>query len=74
MYNLEINPGHLTLSQLRRVNSEAVQLSLNPDCLEGIAAATKTVQNVIAQGRTVYGVNTGFGLLANTHIPDEELK
>ncbi len=74
MYTLEINPGHLTLSQLRRVNSEAVKISLNPDCLVGIDAATETVQNVIAQGRTVYGVNTGFGLLANTHIPDEELK
>jgi len=74
MHTLEINPGHLTLAQLRRVNSEAVQLSLNPDCLEKIDAATATVQQVIAQGRTVYGVNTGFGLLANTHIPDEELK
>ena len=74
MDTLEINPGHLTLAQLRRVNSETVQISLNPDCLEKIEAATRTVQQVIAQGRTVYGVNTGFGLLANTHIPDEELK
>ena len=25
------------------------------------------------RGETVYGVNTGFGLLANTRIPDERL-
>ena len=26
-----------------------------------------------ASGRTVYGVNTGFGLLAQTRIPDDRL-
>ncbi|RLB73159.1 MAG: histidine ammonia-lyase [Deltaproteobacteria bacterium] len=74
MNKLEIKPGFLTLKQLRRVYEKPLQLSLSPDCLEKIEAATATVQQVIAQGRTVYGVNTGFGLLANTHIPDEELK
>ena len=27
----------------------------------------------MASGRTVYGVNTGFGLLAQTRIPDDRL-
>jgi histidine ammonia-lyase len=34
----------------------------------------ETVRSVIAEGRTVYGINTGFGLLANTRIQDEELE
>ncbi len=74
MFKLELNPGHLNLKQMRRIQTEAVQLSLSPDCLAKIEEATKTVHQVIAQGRVVYGVNTGFGLLANTHIPDDELK
>ena len=74
MFKLELNPGHLSLKQMRRVYEEPLQLRLSTDCLPKIKAATETVQQVIAQGRTVYGVNTGFGLLANTHIPDEELK
>lgn len=74
MFNLEFKPGHLSLQQLRRIEAEPVQLSLSPDCLPRIEAATATVHEVIAQGRVVYGVNTGFGLLANTHIPDEDLK
>jgi len=74
MFNLELKPGLLNLQQLRRIQAEPVQLSLSPDCLGKIEAATATVREVIAQGRVVYGVNTGFGLLANTHIPDEDLK
>src|SRR5258706_403823 len=33
-----------------------------------------TVEKIIAEGRTVYGVNTGFGKLADVHIPPEDLK
>ncbi|WP_350634056.1 aromatic amino acid lyase, partial [Pseudoalteromonas sp. 2-MNA-CIBAN-0060] len=39
-----------------------------------IAASAQTVQNVINEHRTVYGINTGFGLLANTKIADNELE
>ena len=74
MFKFELTPGFLTLQQMRCIQEEPVQLSLSPDCLPKIEAATETVRQVIAHGRVVYGVNTGFGLLANTHIPDEDLK
>ena len=32
------------------------------------------VEQVIAEDRTVYGINTGFGLLANTRIAPEDLE
>ena len=38
-----------------------------------VAAAAESVDRIVAGGETVYGVNTGFGLLANTRIPDERL-
>ena len=31
------------------------------------------IDRIVASGDTVYGVNTGFGLLASTRIPDERL-
>ena len=74
MFTFKLKPGQLSLKQLRRVQAEPVRLRLDPACLERIENATETVRQVIAQGRTVYGVNTGFGLLARTHIPREELK
>lgn len=38
-----------------------------------IHASAAVVTKVIEQNRVVYGINTGFGLLANTRIPVEQL-
>src|SRR6187200_845039 len=41
--------------------------------MQRIAGSTAAVGRIVAGGETVYGVNTGFGLLANTRIPEERL-
>ncbi len=41
--------------------------------MQRITASTASVERIVAGGETVYGVNTGFGLLANTRIPDDRL-
>jgi histidine ammonia-lyase len=71
---LGLTPGHLTLADLRAVWREPVQLRLDPACHGAIDASSATVARVIAEGRTVYGVNTGFGLLARETIPPDELE
>ena len=38
-----------------------------------IVASAEAIDRIVASGDTVYGVNTGFGLLANTRIPDDHL-
>ncbi|MEJ2762925.1 histidine ammonia-lyase [Photobacterium sp. MCCC 1A19761] len=74
MYHLEINPGQLSLKQLREVNRQRVSLSLHDSALEGMLASTAAVERIIAEDRVVYGINTGFGLLANTRIAVEDLE
>ena len=74
MYQLTIKPGKLTLEQLRQICRAPVQVSLDPSCFDDIHASTEIVNNVIAEGRTAYGINTGFGLLANTRIAPEDLE
>ena len=74
MHHLEINPGQLNLAQLRQASREPAQVSLAADSLEAIHASTALVQAMVDQGRTVYGINTGFGLLANTRIDAEDLE
>ncbi len=37
-------------------------------------ASTDTVADILAQDRVVYGINTGFGLLANTRIELDDLE
>ncbi len=74
MNTLTISPGTLNLAQLRRVNEGEITIALDEACAAGIDAAAKVVANVIKEGRTVYGINTGFGLLANTKIKTDELE
>ncbi|WP_116365805.1 histidine ammonia-lyase [Parahaliea mediterranea] len=71
---LTITPGTLDLATLRRVNRAPHTLHLDSSCHGAIDAAAATVARVLEEGRVVYGINTGFGLLANTRIPPDELE
>jgi histidine ammonia-lyase len=62
----------VTLDQLRAIwAGGAVELA--PDAWTAIEASSAAVARIVASGRTVYGINTGFGLLAQTRIPQERL-
>jgi histidine ammonia-lyase len=56
------------------VHRQHIPIALSPDAHDAIHQAEKVVLDVIAQDRTVYGINTGFGLLANTKIDVSELE
>ncbi len=74
MQSLEIQAGKLSLADLALANRAPVHLSLHADAIPAIHAAAATIGHVVDQGRIIYGVNTGFGLLANTRIPAHELQ
>lgn len=74
MNALEITPGKLSLKQLREVSRDKVTLSLNVQAYEGMLASARTVEQIIAEDKVVYGINTGFGLLANTRIAVDDLE
>ena len=74
MYTLRFRAGHLGLPQLRQVLAQPVRVELDRACIAGMEASARVVADVMAEGRTVYGVNTGFGLLANTPIEAGELE
>ncbi|MBZ9556469.1 MULTISPECIES: histidine ammonia-lyase [unclassified Modicisalibacter] len=72
--SLKIQPGEMTLAQARRVFAAPVSLALPPEADAAIAAGVACVDRVVAEDRTVYGINTGFGLLAQTRIPQHRLE
>lgn len=74
MQPLLVTPGRLTLTQLRDVNNAAAPVALDENCEAAIDASVQAVAAVITEDRTVYGINTGFGLLANTRIEAGELE
>src|SRR3954464_13546642 len=69
---LNLNPEAIALDQLRELWAGA-DARLDDASMQRIANAAASVERIVTSGETVYGVNTGFGLLANTRIPDERL-
>jgi histidine ammonia-lyase len=69
-----LKPGHLTLPQLRQIAREQVTLQLDPASFAAIDACAKAVADIAAKGEPAYGINTGFGRLASTHIPHDQLE
>jgi histidine ammonia-lyase len=62
----------LTLADLRALAGGA-PIALAEAALPGIAQSAATVGQIVASGTTVYGINTGFGALAQTAIPAGKL-
>jgi histidine ammonia-lyase len=71
---LTLNPGKLTLADLRAVWSAHTPIVLAKEAYSAIDASCKAVQDIVAKGDAAYGINTGFGLLAKTRIPDDKLE
>src|SRR4051794_13811947 len=67
-----LKPGAVTLAELRAV-WDGAPVALHDQAWAAIDAAAQRVGRILASGRAVYGVNTGFGLLAQTRIPPERL-
>jgi histidine ammonia-lyase len=71
---LTLKPGAMTLSELRAVWTAASPLSLAAEAWPVIEASAAAVRAIVAKGDAAYGINTGFGLLATTRIPDDKLE
>ena len=70
--SLTLNPTAIDLSTLRQLWKGA-DARLDDASMQRVANSAASVDRIVAGGETVYGVNTGFGLLANTRIPNERL-
>ena len=69
-----ITPGRLALGELRRLRTAPIAAALDPASAARIDAASRAVGEVLSQGRSVYGINTGFGRLARTRIEPADIE
>ncbi|MDF1757682.1 MAG: histidine ammonia-lyase [Legionellaceae bacterium] len=67
-------PGQLSILDICNLLKSKESIELNESAYENIEASYNIVQKKINEGQSVYGINTGFGLLANTKIAKEDLK
>lgn len=68
-----LEPGALTLADLRAVWADHFPIALSANAAAPIAASAALVDDIVAKGDPAYGINTGFGILAKAHIPNEQL-
>ncbi len=69
-----LNPGTLSYDEIFLLLDESYLIELDIRAIDKIKQSAFTVANVVEENRTVYGINTGFGSLANTKIETHELE
>ncbi|MGB5027505.1 MAG: aromatic amino acid ammonia-lyase, partial [Chitinophagaceae bacterium] len=62
----------LTVEKTIAIASGKLKAVLSEEAIKKIKASQQYVQQIVAENKTVYGVNTGFGILANTPISKED--
>jgi histidine ammonia-lyase len=70
---IEIIGQRLSLAQIAAVASGKEAVSLSASARQGVEKSREIVERIVAEGRTVYGVNTGFGRLSDVRIDPTEL-
>jgi histidine ammonia-lyase len=73
MAALTIVPGKSKLSLWRAIADGAGPVALGADAWGAVDRSRKAIDAALASGRAIYGVNTGFGRLAQTRIAEDEL-
>ena len=70
---VELTAGSVSLSTWAELYRGAA-VALVPSCWDRIAASAAAVERIVARGEPVYGINTGFGKLANIRIEIADLE
>ncbi|MBV8973637.1 MAG: aromatic amino acid lyase, partial [Sinobacteraceae bacterium] len=65
---LKLGALPLRLAELRRIYEGPVTVAIAPEALGAVRAAHLLTARLAAAEAPAYGINTGFGLLANTRI------
>src|ERR1700728_4154221 len=70
---LPLNGQALTLPEIESIAVGRRPISLATEALARVAQSRRVIEAILNTGQTVYGVNTGFGKLADVRIPAEHL-
>src|SRR5215210_9462695 len=67
--------GHsLTIENVVRVaRNPDVRVSVDPTARRTLLDSRGRVEAAIQSGQTIYGINTGFGKLANVRVPADQI-
>src|SRR4029079_2956471 len=70
--NFNYGIDQLTVGDAIAISSGKIKGILNDAAIKKIDTSQQHVQHIVENNKTVYGVNTGFGILATTKISEED--
>ncbi|MFN7096421.1 MAG: aromatic amino acid lyase, partial [Gammaproteobacteria bacterium] len=73
MQTFELKPGKLTINNIKSLLNSHQSISVIDSAWYEVNDAEKVVHDIIRKNKTVYGINTGCGLLAHTKIKANNL-
>jgi len=73
MEPLVLNGQPLSLAEIQSVALNARPVAIAPSATSSAAASRDLIEKILAAGETVYGVNTGFGKLADVRVSPDRL-
>ncbi len=73
-HKVSIDGEHLTIEDVHLVSRKNTEVFISPTSYEKMKKSREIVETFLEKGQPIYGVNTGFGALANVKISNEKLK
>jgi histidine ammonia-lyase len=69
MRGVELTGQPLSLSEIAQIAYSDASIQLGASAYDRVEASRKVIEEIVALGGVVYGVSTGFGKLADVHVP-----
>jgi histidine ammonia-lyase len=74
MKNFQFGIDNLTVGKVLAIADKSAKAILSGEAIQKINRSRQYVQQIVKNGETVYGINTGFGVLANEKISEEDTR
>ena len=71
---IELDGNTLTRQQIEEIVKGQATVALSVESLERIRLSRERIEKRLAEGQTIYGVNTGFGKLSNIKIEEDDIE
>ena len=72
MNNFQFGIDHLTVGKILAITNKIIEGTLADDAIQKINRSRQYVQQIVENDESVYGINTGFGILANKKISQQD--
>jgi histidine ammonia-lyase len=73
MEKLVLEGQPLALDEIEAIATAKCRVEIGAEALRRVRESRSLIEGILAAGETVYGVNTGFGKLADVRVPSDKL-